>query len=169
MCRVVKVSESGYYRSLQSAGKPKPWQLLLVKIREIYNENPDNDNYGVSRILLALTQRGIAVSRSSVRRTMKRGGLLLRSSRHPNSLIKADLAVQKAENLIRRDFSAKAPNRKWLTDITQIQCLDGKLYMAAVLDCYNGEIVGLAMDDNMKRSCVFGLSGLPARHREPMG
>ncbi len=34
-CRVVKVSESGYYRSLQSAGKPKPWQLLLVKIREI--------------------------------------------------------------------------------------------------------------------------------------
>jgi len=46
MCRVVKVSESGYYRSLQSAGKPKPWQLLLVKIREVYKENPDNDNYG---------------------------------------------------------------------------------------------------------------------------
>ena len=62
MCRVVKVSESGYYRSLQSAGKPKPWQLLLVKIREIYKENPNNDNYGVGRILLALTQRGIAVS-----------------------------------------------------------------------------------------------------------
>ncbi|BAK99395.1 putative transposase orfB for insertion sequence element [Oscillibacter valericigenes Sjm18-20] len=66
MCRVVKVSESGYYRSLQSAGKPKPWQ-------EIYNENPGNDNYGVGRILLALMQRGIAVSRSSVRRAMKRG------------------------------------------------------------------------------------------------
>jgi len=71
MCRVVKVSESGYYRSLQSAGKPKPWQLLLVKIREIYKQNPDNDNYGVGRILLALTQRGIVVSRSSVRRAMK--------------------------------------------------------------------------------------------------
>ncbi|BAL01117.1 putative transposase orfB for insertion sequence element [Oscillibacter valericigenes Sjm18-20] len=48
MCRVVKVSESGYYRSLQSAGKPKPWQLLLVKIREIYNENPDNDNLALA-------------------------------------------------------------------------------------------------------------------------
>lgn len=47
MCRVVKVSESGYYRSLQSAGKPKPWQL--------YKGNPNNDNYGVGRILLALT------------------------------------------------------------------------------------------------------------------
>lgn len=155
MCRAVKVSESGYYRSLQSAGKPKPWQPLLVKIREIYKENSDNDNYGVGRILLALTQRGIAVSRSSVRRAMKRGGLLHHVSRHPNSLTKADLAAQKAENLIRRDFTADAPNRKWLTDITQIQCLDGKLYLAAVLDCYNGEIVGLAMDNNMKKElCI---------------
>ncbi|BAL01426.1 putative transposase orfB for insertion sequence element [Oscillibacter valericigenes Sjm18-20] len=89
MCRVVKVSESGYYRSLQSAGKPKPWQ-------EIYNENPDNDNYGVGRILLALTQHGIRESRSSVRRAMKRGGLLHGAPCHPSSLTKADLAAQKA-------------------------------------------------------------------------
>ena len=155
MCQVVKVSESGYYRSLQVAGMPKSWQLLLVKIREIYKENPNNDNYGVGRILLALTQRGIAVSRSSVRRAMKRGGLLHRAPRHPNSLTKPDLAAQKAENLIHRDFTADAPNRKWLTDITQIQCLDGKLYLAAVLDCYSGESVGLAMDDNMKKQlCI---------------
>ena len=86
---------------------------------------------------------------------MKRGGLLHRSSRHSGSLTKADLAAQKAENLIHRDFTADALNRKWLTDITQIQCLDGKLYLAAVLDCYNGEIVGLAMDDNMKKElCI---------------
>jgi len=56
MCLVVKVSESGYYRSLQSAGKPKPWQLLLVKIREIYKQNPDNDNYGVGQILLNIAK-----------------------------------------------------------------------------------------------------------------
>ena len=56
MCLVVKVSESGYYRSLQSAGKPKPWQLLLVKIREIYKQNPDNDNYGVGRILFNIAK-----------------------------------------------------------------------------------------------------------------
>ncbi|MEA4992590.1 MAG: IS3 family transposase [Oscillibacter sp.] len=50
---------------------------------------------------------------------------------------------------------ASAPNQKWLTDITQIPCMDGKLYIAAVLDCYNGEIVGLAMDDNMKKKlCI---------------
>jgi transposase InsO family protein len=58
-----------------------------------------------------------------------------RAPRHSNSLTKADLAAQKAENLIHRDFTADTPNRKWLTDITQIQCQDGKLYLAAVLDC----------------------------------
>lgn len=48
-----------------------------------------------------------------------------------------------------------APNEKWLTDIMQVPCADGKLYIAAVLDCYNGEIVGLAMDDNMKKElCI---------------
>lgn len=86
---------------------------------------------------------------------MKRGGLLKSTSHRANSLTKADATAQKAENLIRRDFSAQVPNQKWLTDITQVPCADGKLYIAAVLDCYNGEIVGLAMYNNMKKElCI---------------
>ena len=141
MCRVLHVSESGYYRSVRRITGTKPWQLLLVKIREIYAETPGNRNYGVRRIQLALEQRGIRVSRSGVRRAMKRGGLLKSAPHRANSLAKADATAQKAENLIRRDFSAQVPNQKWLTDITQVPCADGKLYIAAVLDCYNGEIV----------------------------
>ncbi len=155
MCRVLKVSESGYYRSLNRTRTPRPWQLLLVKIREILAEHPDNSNYGVKRMRLALEQKDIIESRSTVRRAMKKGGLLKDSPRRPAGLTKADADAQKAENLIRRDFTADAPNRKWLTDITQIPCRDGKLYIAPVLDCYNGEIVGLAMDDNMKKElCI---------------
>ena len=81
--------------------------------------------------------------------------MLKSPSRRPQSLTEADTAAQKAENLIRRNFTAATPNKKWLTDITQIPCSDGKLYVAAVLDCYNGEIVGLAMDNNMKKGlCI---------------
>ena len=160
MCRVLKISESGYYRSLRVQDSPRPWQLLLVQIRKIYEENPDNRNYGVGRILLALEQRGVNASRSTVRRAMKKGGLLKAPARRPQSLTKADAAAQKAENLIHRNFTAAAPNQKWLTDITQIPCADGKLYLAAVLDCYNGEIVGLAMDDNMKKElCIRAFEG----------
>ena len=155
MCRVLHVSESGYYRSVRRITGTKPWQLLLVKIREIYAETPGNRNYGVRRIQLALEQRGIRVSRSGVRRAMKRGGLLKSAPHRANSLTRADAAAQKAGNLIQRDFSAQAPNQKWLTDITQVPCADGKLYVAAVLDCYNGEIIGLAMDNNMRKElCI---------------
>ena len=155
MCRVLHVSESGYYRSVRRTTGTKPWQLLLVKIREIYAETPGNRNYGVRRIQLALEQRGIRVSFSGVRRAMKRGGLLKSAPHRANSLTRADAAAQKAENLIQRDFSAQMPNQKWLTDITQVPCADGKLYVAAVLDCYNGEIIGLAMDNNMRKElCI---------------
>ncbi len=45
--------------------------------------------------------------------------------------------------------------RKLLSDIAEIQCSDGKLYVSAVLDCYNGEILSIAMDNNMKKKlCI---------------
>ncbi|MPM77720.1 hypothetical protein SDC9_124728 [bioreactor metagenome] len=90
----------------------RPWQLLLVQIRKIYEENPDNRNYGVGRVLLALEQRGVNASRSTVRRAMKKGGLLKAPARSSQSLTKADAAAQKAENLIHRDFTAAAPKSK---------------------------------------------------------
>ena len=132
-----------------------PGNLLLVKIKQVYAKYPDNDNYGVNRVRLALEQNGITVSKSTVRRAMKKGGLIKVSPHRSGSLTESDADAQKADNLIARDFTADSPNRKWLTDITQIPCRDGKLYIAPVLDCYNGEIVGLAMDDNMKKElCI---------------
>ena len=85
MCRVLKVSESGYYRWLRNHGKQTGRQLLLVKIKEIVKEHPDNHNYGVDRILLALLQKGIQVSRRTVYRAMQEGGMLHKkahASRH---------------------------------------------------------------------------------------
>ncbi len=71
--------------------------------------------------------------------------------RRPHGITKADTATQDKENLIKRDFTATAPLRKLLTDITEVQCAYGKLYVSPILDCFNGEIVALVMRDNMKR------------------
>lgn len=62
MCRVLKVSESGYYRWLKNRSKPTARELLSVEIQAILDEHPDNDNYGVRRINMALEQKGIHVS-----------------------------------------------------------------------------------------------------------
>ena len=154
MCRVLKISESGYYRWLRNRSKPKARELLSVEIQEILDRHPDNDNYGVNRMMTALEQAGIKVSRKTVYRAMKEMGLL-HGKRIPRGTTKATTEIQERENLIRQDFTAEKPLRKLLSDITEIQCRDGKLYISAVLDCFNGEIISVAMDDNMKKElCV---------------
>ena len=164
MCRVLKVSESGYYRWLRNQAKQTGRQLLLVKIKEILNEHPDNHNYGVARILLALLQKGIEVSRRTVYRAMQEGGLL-HKKRTPHGITKATTEIQEQENLIKRDFHADKPLQKLLTDISEIQCVDGKLYVSPVLDCFSGEILALEMQDNMKKElCVDTIRQLQVQY-----
>lgn len=154
-CKVLSVSESGYYRWKQASEKPKREELLLNQIKEILAEHEDNHNYGVERIYLALQQKGYTKGKQSVYRLMKKYGLLKKRKRHPNGITKEDREAQKSENLIKRDFSATRPNEKWLTDISEVSCRDGKLYVAPVFDCYNGEIVGLAMANHMRKElCI---------------
>ena len=82
-------------------------------------------------------------------------------------LTKATTEIQEKENLIKQDFSADKPYTKLLTDISQIQCIDGKLYISPILDCFNGEILSLVMRDNMKKElCIDTLKA--ARMRYPI-
>ena len=94
MCKVLKVSESGYYRWLKNREKPTSRQLLSVEIEKIMNEHPDNDNYGIDRMRMALKQIGIEVSKSTVRRTMKEMGLI-HKRRTPHGITKATTEIQR--------------------------------------------------------------------------
>ena len=164
MCRVLKVSESGYYRWLRNRNKLSKRQLLLVKIKEILTEHPDNDNYGYDRIHKVLKLRGIDVSRNTVYRAMKDGGLI-HKARKPHGIPKATTATQEKENIIKRDFSSDKPIKKLLTDITEVQCADGKLYVSPIMDCFNGEIVALEMQDNMKKElCIDTVNQLKLKY-----
>lgn len=154
MCRILKINESGYYRWLKNKSKTSKRELLSVEIKKIIEEHPDNQNYGVERIEIALNQKGIKVSRRTVYRAMQESGLLHRK-RKPHGITKATTEIQEQENLIKRDFTADAPMKKLLCDITEIQCSDGKLYVSPIMDCFSGEIVALEMRDNMKKElCI---------------
>ena len=90
MCRFLKISESGYYRWLCNQSKQTTRELLLVKIKEIIAEHPDNINYGINRMQTALQQRGINVSIRTVYRAMKDGNLLMHKQM---CLVTVDLMV----------------------------------------------------------------------------
>lgn len=156
LCRVLQVSESGYYKYLRNKNNPYKYADLLAQIYKLLKEDPENANYGVKRIYEYLKNfKNYRESYSTIYRICKANNLIIRCKRRPNGITKADSEAQKAENLIQQDFTAQRPNEKWLMDITEIPCKNGKLYLAPVMDCYDGSIRGFKMDTNMKADlCV---------------
>lgn len=155
MCKVLHVSESGYYKHQRR--QPSCYNTeLLAQIYELLKEEPENANYGVRRIYLALKNSyNYQGGYRRILRICQENHLMIRQKRRSNGITQADNDAQKSENLLKQDFSANKPNEKWLTDITEIPCKDGKLYLAAVLDCFDGSICGFQMDDNMRAGlCV---------------
>lgn len=153
MCRVLQVSEGGYYKWLKRQSRPYKYDKLLAKIRQIRADNPD---YGAYRIYLHLQlYHGYTGSYYLILKLCKIHHLMLKKKHHSKGITKADLAAQASANLIKQDFTAASPNQKWLGDITEIPTADGKLYVAAVLDCFDGSIVGFKMANHMRAElCV---------------
>lgn len=81
---------------------------------------------------------------------METVGLSHMPNKKPHNLTKADKEAMKSDDLIKRDFTAEKPLEKAVTDITEVQCSDGKLYVSAIFDCFDLAVLGLAMDTNMK-------------------
>ena len=91
---------------------------------------------------------------NTVAKVMRENGLLQKQN-HPKGLTKSDKLAQKADNLLNRDFTSKAPLEKVVTDITEFSALDGKLYVSAIFDCFDNVCLGLNMADNMKTELVI--------------
>lgn len=165
MCKVLCVSETGYYRFVGNLNKPNRDSVLSAMMQSILDESPFNDNYGVDRMKIALANHGINAGRRRITRIMRENGWLHERHRRPEGLTKATTEIQEQENLIKQDFTATKPYQKLLTDISQISCFDGKLYISPILDCFNGEILALQMRDNMKKElCMDTLSAAACRY-----
>lgn len=164
MCKVLDVSETGYYKWLKRHSRPYKYDELLAKIRQIRADNPD---YGAYRIYLHLQlYQGYTGSYYLILKLCKDYHLMLKKKWRPKGITKADPAAQASANLIQQDFSAATPNQKWLGDITEIPTADGKLYVAAILDCFDGAIVGWKMDDNMRAElCVDAFTSAAKKHQ----
>lgn len=165
MCRVLGVSETGYYKYRRNLNKPSKDAILSAGIKTVLEESVFNENYGVKRMQIALSKIGIKAGIRRINRVMRENGWLHERKRRPIGLTKATTEIQEKENLIKQNFLADAPFKKLLTDITQIGCMDGKLYISPIMDCFNGEILSLIMRDNMKKElCIDTLKAAYKRY-----
>jgi putative transposase len=151
MCDVLDVSRAGYYawRSRPESARSVENRELLEDIQQVHCDN--RGRYGSPRVHVELKTRGRGVSRGRVERLMRRHGIraiMARPRRVRTTDSRHDHPI--APNLIERNFSAVAPNRIWLADITYVETDQGWLYLAAVMDLYSRKIVGWAMQDHMR-------------------
>jgi len=167
MCKVLSISEAGYYKWLKRQFHPYKYDKLLAKIRQIRADNPD---YGAHRIYLDLQLHySYKGSYYLILKLCRTHHMMLKKKYRPKGLTKADPAAQASENLIKQDFKAAVPNQKWLGDITEIPTADGKLYIAAILDCFDGTIVGLKMADHMRAELCVGAFSSAAKKYQAFG
>ena len=170
MCRVLKVTRSGFYAWLKR--EPSARQLrrekLLTRIRVAHAEN--RELYGSPRVHRALLIEGEIVSRNTVAKLMRAAKIRARMRRRyvPRT---TDSRHEKpiADNVLDRDFAAESPDRKWVADITYVPTGEGWLYLAAVLDCFSRKIVGWSMADHMETDLVAGALTMALQHRRPDG
>jgi putative transposase len=155
MCRALGVSVSGYYAWLnhQPSTRQQQDQVLLNHIRAIHQEG--RQLYGSPRIHAALKQRGIYCSRKRVVRLMEKHGIYSRR-RRKRRISTTDSRHNRpvAPNLLKREFSASAPNKKWVGDIVAIWTNEGWLYLAVLLDIYSRKIIGWAMSEYRDETLV---------------
>jgi putative transposase len=167
MHKVLGVSRSGYYawRKRPVSAREMANRELYKKIEAVYNES--HETYGSPRVYRQLKKEGVACSENRVARLMRLRGLRAKQTKQYKTTTKRNKSHPAAPNLLKRDFVAKRPNQKWLTDITYIPTQEGWLYLAAVLDLYSRRIVGWAMLDRMTAELTIGALKMAIRQRQP--
>jgi transposase InsO family protein len=167
MCRVLGVARSGYYAWLISpiSQREQLNQTLTAEIRQVFEES--QQTYGSRRIRMALRAKGIVCGRARVVRLMRRASLRVPLTRRRVVTTKANPSDPMLENKLARDFTATAPNHKWVVDITYVPTQEGNLYLAGVLDLFSRKMVGWAMDDNLRDELTQAALRMALLTRQP--
>ena len=167
MCRVLKVSRSGYYawQRRQPSRREVEDQALVDRIRAIHAES--RETYGSPRIHRALRDREIRVGRKRVARLMRWEGLSGCSAQRfkRTATVRAELPAP--GNLLDGDFSSRAPNRVCVGDVTQIRTREGWLFLAVLLDLFSRKVVGYATSPHPRQRLVLEAFDAAVASRQP--
>ena len=157
LCKIGKVSRSGYYKWLHSNKNNDQDLDLKYKILEIYTDS--KKVYGYRRIKIGLFRAyGLIVNHKKIIRLKKSLNIhsVIRRKRFKYYAPKT-IDIGKVEpNLLNREFNCNAPNQKWATDITYLKYDNGRkrMYLSAIEDLYNREIIAYKISDALDMSFV---------------
>ena len=147
-CAVLGVSVSWLHKWLDRppTGRQRRRGELDNRVRERFEAS--GRTYGSPRVHADLIAEGWRVGVNTVADSMRRQGLQGRRPKRRRGLTKQDKSAPVFADLLRRDFTAAAPNQKWCGDITEIPTDEGKLYLASVLDLCGRRLLACPMSEH---------------------
>lgn len=168
LCRVLRVSRSGYYewKDRPPSNRDRENATLTERIREIHQRS--RETYGYLRVHAELRALGVRCNRKRVARLMRKDGLrgCMRGRRRKHTTRQDPLAIP-APDLVGRNFCAPAPDRLWTADVTYLPTDEGFLYLAFILDVYSRKVVGWSMAGHLRSELVAAALEMATIRRNP--
>lgn len=166
MCRVLKVSRSGYYawRTRPESPRTRANRRLVSEIRAVHEAS--RKNYGSPRVFEELRERGHTAGRHRIARLMRENGIRGRRRRRFRTTTQSNHSHPVAENVVERRFDVQTMNETWATDITYIWTLEGWLYLCVILDLFSRRVVGWSMDARIDQNLTLSALKMALGDRE---
>lgn len=148
MSKTLGVSSSGYYKWLsQSTEKQLEKAKLETHIKDVFKES--YQTYGSPRVAIALREKDIYISKSTVARIMNSLCLIARPKRRFVSTTDSNHNFKIAPNLLNRQFEVERINKVWVSDITYVRVSNKWMYLTTVIDLADRMVVGWSLSSNM--------------------
>jgi putative transposase len=168
LCQVLKVSRSGYYdwKDRPSSKRDRENATLTEHIREVHERS--RGAYGYPRVHAELRALGVRCSRKKrVARLMRKAGIKGCRRGRKKRTTRRDPHATPAADLLKRNFTAEAPDRVWAADITYVHTQESFLYLAFILDVYSRKVVGWSMASHLRTELVVDALEMALWRRSP--
>jgi putative transposase len=157
VCAVLDFLPSTYYAAKKREQEKTTREIrdehLKKEIMRVWEDRRiGRKKYGARKVWRQLSREGIIVARCTVERLMRELGIfgVKAKRKKPRTTVPAAFGQQRPADLLERDFTADAPNRRWVADVTYVDTLSGFVYTAFITDLFSRKIVGWQVSDTLR-------------------
>lgn len=150
MCKVLKVSKSGYYKWKKGNLSPRKQYRIYLKeeIKKVHIAS--QGRYGSPRISKELKMQNIQASQPLVAKLMREEQIRSIVKRKYRLTTDSKHHYQIVDNKLNREFTTSQPNKAWVSDITYISTQQGWLYLTTIIDLFDRKVIGWALSETLK-------------------
>lgn len=167
MAKHLKVSRQAYYdwKNGQTYVPGSAEKKLKTTIKKIFKKS--RETYGSKRVSKELKKQGYNCGKFKVARLMKAMNLVPRAKKKFKVTTNSNHDYPVSSNKLKRNFTATAPDKKWVSDITYVHTQEGWLYLCVIIDLFSRAVVGWSVSNRMKKELVLSALKQAYKERKP--